>query len=193
MIAKITGKVIEHDGRQIIVDCSGVGYGVIVSVDESSRCVSGAEVSLYILENIKEDSHDLYGFFDKSKRDLCSLLMTVSGVGPRAAMSILDLGSEGALRTAISSGDIKYLTAASGVGKKVAERVVVDLKNKVGSVSSDGATDFLRGPAISAADEAFQALVALGYSSEDAARALEKVDASLPTDERLKVALRNRF
>ena len=139
-------------------------------------------------ERIKEDSHELYGFATKSRKMLFDLLTSVNGVGPKAAMAILNIGSEGQVRSAIASGDTKFITAAKGVGKKVAERAVVDLKNKVGFEASADATDFL-GDAPTT-DEAVEALVALGHSPQDAAQLLRGVDEKLPTGERVKHALK---
>ncbi len=190
MIARLRGQVIEHDGNSIVVDCNGIGYGVLIPVDEQSKLPVGSPADLFIAEHIKEDAHDLFGFSGKSRKMLFDLLTSVNGIGPKAAMAILNIGSEGQVRSAIASGDTKFITAAKGVGKKVAERAVVDLKNKVGLEASDDATDFL-GDAAST-DEAVEALVALGHSPQDAAEMLRGVDQSLPTNERIKHALRSR-
>jgi len=114
----------------------------------------------------------------------------VNGVGPKAAMAILNIGSEGQVRSAIASGDTKYITAAKGVGKKVAERAIVDLKNKVGLEASDKAVDFLHDAV--ATDEAVEALMVLGHSSQDAVELLRGVDSELSVGERVKQALRTR-
>jgi holliday junction DNA helicase RuvA len=188
MIARIIGEVIEHDGAIVVINCSGVGYGVELAVDELSKLPVGSKASLYIAENIKEDSHDLYGFADKTRRQLFGLLTSVNGVGPKAGMAIMNIGPEAQIRSAIASGDTKYITAAKGIGKKVAERVVVDLKNKVGLQASESATDFLGSAPTT--DEAVQALVALGYSSELAIERLRGVDTKLSTKERIKQALK---
>lgn len=188
MIARLRGEVIEHDGSKVVIDCGGVGYGVEVAVDEQSKLPVGTRADLFIAENIKEDQHDLFGFAAKSRRLLFGLLTSVNGVGPKAAMAIMNIGTEAQVRTAIATGDTKFISAAKGVGKKVAERVVVDLKNKVGFDASDSATDFLGD--VAATDEALQALVALGYSSNDAAERLRGIDGSLSTEDRLKQALK---
>jgi Holliday junction DNA helicase RuvA len=105
---------------------------VTLCPDDQSSLRLAKEVTLYIAENIKEDAYDLYGFREKSRKELYLQLISVNGVGPKAAMSILGVDSEDEIRRAIAEGDTKLLSSASGVGKKVAERVVVDLKNKVG-------------------------------------------------------------
>lgn len=190
MIARIRGKVIEHELAAVVVDCGGVGYGVNVCHDEQSRLVIGSVCDLYIAERIKEDSHELYGFASKSRKLLFDLLTSVNGVGPKAAMAILNVGSEGQVRSAIASGDTKFITTAKGVGKKVAERAVVDLKNKVGLQASEDATDFLSDAV--ATDEAVEALIALGHNAVDAALMLRGIDSALPSQERIKRALRSK-
>jgi Holliday junction DNA helicase RuvA len=150
----------------------------------------GEMASVYIYEHIKEDTYDLYGFVHKTRKDLFEKLLSVNGVGPKAALAIANLGNEGQVRTAIASGDVKFISTASGVGKKVAERVVVDLKNKVGFTASSDATSFLLDPVMADTDEALQGLVGLGYSREDAVQTLSKVDPNLPVAERIKQALK---
>jgi Holliday junction DNA helicase RuvA len=190
MIAMLRGEVIEHEGSAVIIDCSGVGYLVTVCGDDQGILASGKTAVLYIAENIKEDLHDLYGFLAKSKKALYLQLTSVNGVGPKAAMAILAVASENDIRKAIAEGNTALLSRASGVGKKVAERIVVDLKSKVGLHASDDATGFLQDDVASQSDEAVQALVALGYSVNDATLALRGIDSSLPVETRIKQALR---
>jgi Holliday junction DNA helicase RuvA len=190
MIARLSGTIIENEGSAVVVDCGGVGYFVTVTSDDQSRLLVGDSAELYIAENIKEDIHDLYGFRAKSRKELYLQLTSVNGVGPKAAMAILAVDGEDEIRRAIAEGDTVLLSRANGVGKKVAERIVVDLKNKVGLLASDDATDFLRDDSISDHDEAVQALVSLGYSVIDAKFALSTVDADLPLDKRVKLALK---
>ncbi len=190
MIARIRGEVIEVGSDSVVVDCGGVGYGVNVCIDERQNLRTGTKCDLYIAEQIKEDLHDLFGFSQLSRRQLFSLLISVNGIGPRAAMAILNIGNESQVRTAIANGDTKFITSAKGVGKKVAERAVVDLKNKVGLEAGEDATGFLSD--VSGSDEAVEALCALGYSTQDAVQLLRSVDSSLPTNERVKLALKDK-
>jgi len=190
MIARLRGEIIEHEDARVIVDCGGVGYGVQVCYDEQQKLTLGSRCDLYIAEQIKEDAHELFGFSAKSRRQLFGLLISVNGVGPKAGMAILNIGTEGQVRSAIASGDTKFISAAKGVGKKVAERAVVDLKNKVGLQASDDATDFLND--VSMGDEAVEALTALGYSAHDATELLRGVDPKLTTSERVRSALRGK-
>lgn len=190
MIARLRGKIIEHDGDTVVVDCNGVGYGVHVCFDEQQKLSNGAMCDLFIAEQIKEDAHELFGFSVKSRKLLFGLLTSVNGIGPKAGMAILNIGNEGQVRSAIASGDTKFISAAKGVGKKVAERAVVDLKNKVGLEASDGATDFLGDSAVT--DEAVEALISLGHTPQDAIELLRGVDPKLSIGDRVKQALRNR-
>lgn len=190
MIAKLTGVAIEHEGPVTTIDCGGIGYGVRVLIDEQATMRLGEKASVYVYEHIKEDAHDLYGFLRKSRKELFEKLLSVNGVGPKAAMAITNLGNEGQVRGAIAGGDTKYISSAAGVGKKVAERVVVDLKNKVGLTAADDATAFLQESSLADSDEALQALVGLGYSREDATSVLAKIDPSLSVEARVKLALK---
>lgn len=190
MITRLKGAVVEHGDASVVVDCGGVGYGVRVCNDEQPRLQIDSEATLYIAEQIKEDAHELFGFLEKSRRQLFDLLLGVSGVGPKAAMAILNIGTEGQMRSAIASGDVTFILAANGVGRKVAERVVVDLKNKVGLGDDPDATSFLAGAANS--DEALQALVSLGHSAQDAAALLRDVDSKLETADRVRLALKQQ-
>jgi Holliday junction DNA helicase RuvA len=190
MIAQLRGKVIDREDSQVVIDCNGVGYGVNVCVDELSVVTLGSDCTLYIAEQIKEDAHELYGFSKKSRKDLFKLLISVNGVGPKAGMAIMNTGSEAQVRSAIANGDIKFISTAKGVGKKVAERAVVDLKNKVGLAASESATDFLSDANIT--DEAVEALVALGHTPQDAAELLRGIDTKLSTGQRVSMALKDK-
>lgn len=189
MIARIRGRVIEHDGDIAVIECGGVGYAVHICHDEQQRLNLNENCDLFIAEQIKEDAHELFGFSSKSRKLLFDLLTSVNGIGPKAGMAILNIGSEGQVRAAIASGDTKFISAAKGVGKKVAERAVVDLKNKVGLEASADATDFLGDAAVT--DEAVEALMALGHSAQDATQLLRGIDSTLSTSERVKQSLRS--
>lgn len=189
MIATLNGKVAEKTTDRVIIDCGGVGYGIFVTFEDFGALAEGQTAKVYMYEHIRENTHDLYGFRSIDTKRLFEQLLSVNGVGPKMALSILSLASAGNVRQAIAAGDTKFISQASGVGKRVAERVVVDLKDKVGLAASEEATGFLTTTA-NPADEALQGLVALGYSVNDAAEALKKVDAALPVEERIKQALK---
>ncbi|HSW98856.1 MAG TPA: Holliday junction branch migration protein RuvA [Candidatus Saccharimonadales bacterium] len=191
MIALLTGVVAEKTMDAVILDVSGVGYGVLVTSEDYSRLGSGDLVKLYIYEHIREAAHDLYGFLLRDTQDLFELLLGVNGVGPKMALSVLSIGNAGAVRQAIASGDTKSIQKANGVGKRVAERIVVDLKDKVGLEGVDLASSgLLQSDTAIAQDEAAEALMALGYSPQDAGKALAGIETSLPTEERIKQALK---
>lgn len=175
-----------------MLDVHGVGYGMLVTTDDYSRLNIGDSVKLYVYEHIREDVHDLYGFSSLDAKGLYEQLISVNGVGPKMAVGIMSIGAVDDVRGAISRGDTKWLCQASGVGKRVAERVIVDLKDKVGLAAGKDATSFLSSPSMQTVmgDEAAQALIALGYSANDAVRALESVDAALPTEQRVTLALK---
>jgi Holliday junction DNA helicase RuvA len=191
MIATLTGKVSEKIADIVVIDVGGVGYGVLVTGEDYGVLTTGNTVKVYVHEHIREQSHDLFGFVNLDTMQLFEQLLNVNGVGPKMALSILSIGSAGEVRRAIAGGDLKYIQHASGVGKRVAERVVVDLKDKVGLAGVDlASTGMLQSDAYVQQDEAVEALVALGYAPQDAAQALAKVDTSLPTPERIKLALK---
>ena len=188
MIATLTGTVAEKLVGVLVLEVGGVGYGLLVVNEDFNKLAVGEQTKVYVYEHIRENSYDLYGFCSLDSKRLFEQLLEVNGVGPKMALNILGVGSADAVRAAIAAGDTKFIQAASGVGKRVAERVIVELKDKVGLVSSEGATDFLQGPDMQ--DEAVQALVTLGFSAQDAAHALQKVDDKLPAEERIKQALK---
>lgn len=189
MIAKLEGTVAEKIGDVVVIECGGVGYGILVPFEDYGALHTGEKAKLYIHENIRENVHDLFGFRTKEAKTLFEQLLSVKGIGPKMALAILSVASLSRVRQAIAAGDIKFLSQSKGVGKRAAERVVVDLKDKVGLAASADATEFLTTSA-DPSDEALQGLVALGYSVQDAAEALKKVDTKLPAPERIKQALK---
>lgn len=191
MIATLTGKVSEKLLDSVVVDVNGVGYGVYVTAEDYGHLQADQSVKVYIHEHIREASHDLFGFMAQDNKALFELLLSVNGVGPKMALSIMSTGSSNEVRQAIAGGDTKFIQRAAGVGKRVAERVVVDLKDKVGLAGVElSSTGLLQSEANLVKDEAVEALVSLGYSPVDAAKALDGIDASLPTEERIKKALK---
>lgn len=191
MIATLTGIVSEKIADVVVLDVHGVGYGLLVPTDDFGRLVSGNEAKLYIYEHIREQSHDLFGFLTRDTKALFEQLLDVNGVGPKMALNVLSIGTSAAVRQAIAGGDVKFIQQANGVGKKVAERVVVELKDKVGLTGVDlASTGLLQGEAMLLGDEAVEGLVSLGYSPQDAAKALENIEPTLPTEERIKQALK---
>ncbi|MDB5170719.1 MAG: ruvA [Candidatus Saccharibacteria bacterium] len=193
MIATLSGIVSEKLAEVVVLDVHGVGYGLLVPTEDFGRLATGEPAKLYIYEHIREQSHDLFGFLTRDTQALFEQLLDVNGVGPKMALNVLSIGTSQAVKQAIAGGDVKFIQQANGVGKKVAERVVVELKDKVGLAGIDlASTGLLQGEAILLGDEAIEALVSLGYSPQDAAKALENVDAELSTEGRIKQALSRR-
>lgn len=175
----------------VVLDVRGVGYGLQVTTEDMGRLSSGQSAKLYVYEHIREQAHDLYGFLSLDTKKLFEQLLDVNGVGPKMALNILSIGNGNEVRVAIAGGDTKFISQAQGVGKRVAERVVVELKDKVGLEGVDlASTGMLQGEGLLMKDEAVEALVALGYTPQDAAKALHSVDENLPTEERIKLALK---
>lgn len=192
MIATLSGVVSEKIADIAVIDVQGVGYGLYVTAEDYGKLVVGEEVKAYVYEYVREQAHDLFGFLQKDTQNLFEQLLNVNGVGPKMALNMLSIGSAQDVRQAIASGDVKFIQGASGVGKRVAERVVVDLKDKVGLVGVDlESTGMLQSENRLLKDEAIEALVALGYTTADASSALQKIDKKLPTEERIKLALKD--
>lgn len=188
MIAHISGKIAEKFAGSVIVDVSGVGYEVIVPAGEFERAVLNEQIKFYTYHNITDRSQELFGFSSLAAKKLFELLITVQGVGPRAGIAIMSLGETEEVRNAIACEDAKFIQKAAGVGKKSAERVILDLKDKVGMaiLKPDGV-----GANINlASDEALEALIALGFNLNDATKALEQIPRDLPTEERITLALK---
>jgi Holliday junction DNA helicase RuvA len=191
MIATLSGTVSEKILDVVIIDVQGVGYSILVTNEDYGHLAPGNDVKVYIHEHIRENSYDLFGFIGLDTKLLFERLLEVSGVGPKMALSVLSVGAIDAVRQAIAGGDTKLIQQASGVGKRVAERIVVDLKDKVGLEGIDlASTGMLQAESLAQKDEALAALVALGYSSQDASVYLAKVPTDLSTEERIKLALK---
>lgn len=190
MIAHVSGVVAEKFGQSVIVDVHGLGYEVHVATLDYDSALLGEEVKFYTYHHIREQSQELFGFTSLMAKKLFELLIGVQGVGPKAALAILSLADSETVRNAIALSDSTYLSKASGVGKKTAERVVIDLSDKVGVV-----TALIQQTPVSSAsvsDEATEALMALGFNLVDAMTALEKVPSDLSTADRVTQALRGR-
>lgn len=188
MIAHISGKVAEKFAGALIVDVHGIGYEIQVALGDYEAIHLEDEVKIYTFHHVRENAEELFGFSTLAAKKIFELLITVQGVGPKAALAILSLGTSEQVRNAVANSDVAYITGASGVGKKTAERVIVDLKEKVGLP-----TYYEKGlvqTEIDTADEALEALMALGYTLADASKALEGVDVTLPTAQRVREALK---
>lgn len=191
MIATLSGTVSEKFEDSVVLDVAGVGYGLLVTLEDYGKLATGQSAKVYVHEHIREDSHDLYGFTARDIQLLFEQLLSVKNVGPKVALAVLGIGSAAAVRGAIAAGDVKLLQTAKGVGKRAAEQMVVELRDKVGLVAGADAEGIVTRGAVNAADEALQGLIALGYSDADAQRALQNVDPALPVEERVRQALKS--
>lgn len=192
MIAHLCGVVSEKFGTNgIVVDVGGVGYEMLVPAPDFENMVLNEERKFFTYHAVRENSEELYGFSSLVAKKLFELLISVQGVGPKAGIAILSLAEAEEVRNAIANGDTAFVSKAAGVGKKSAERVIVDLRDKVGIPSRYGATEVKFAATKDEPDEALDALIALGFPLKEATAALEKVDASLSVEERVRLALKN--
>ena len=195
MFNYINGIVSELEPNLAVIDCGGLGFALNVSLYTVQNIKLGEKTKLYTYESIKEDAFELYGFSSKAEKRCFELLVGVNGVGPKAAMAILSSNTPDGLIAAVMNGNEKAITAAPGVGKKLAQRILLELKDKVGGGSAE--LDFTAGPAATpvqtgnAAALAHAALQELGYSAAEINAALKGVDPNASTEEMVRHALRD--
>ena len=195
MFYHIEGIVTELEPNLVVLDCGGVGYALNATMNTLSYIHMGDKVKLYVAEAIGENNFDLYGFYTKGEKRCFELLVSVSGIGPKAALSILSYSTPETLALAIMNDDVKALTVAPGVGKKIAQRVILELKDKM---SKETAGQEIRLPAAvpvtgqnDTMSDAMAALAVLGYSSAEIAPALKKIDATgMSAEEIIKAVLK---
>jgi len=194
MLYYVSGPVTILEPGMAVIDCGGVGYGCRVTAYTASQLKLNQNARLYITESIREDAFDLYGFISREEQRCYELLTSVNGVGPKAAMAILSSGGPQNFTLAVMTGDEKMLTAAQGVGKKIAQRIILELKDKLGGSSME--LDFSTGPAAAPVQTgnnaalAHAALQELGYSAAEINAALKGVDPKATTEEMVRYALR---
>ncbi len=193
MIYYVSGPVTVLEPGLAVIDCHGVGYGCRVTAYTASQLKLNQNARLYVTESIREDAFDLYGFISKEEQRCFELLTSVNGVGPKAAMSILSAGPQN-FTLAVMTGDEKLLTAAQGIGKKIAQRIILELKDKIGGSNME--LDF-SGPAVTAPVQqggnvalARAALQELGYSPAEIQTALKGADPNASTEALVRHALR---
>lgn len=180
MIASVRGPVIDVALDHVVIDCGGVGYRVLVTPPTLASVRRGDEATLLTSMIVREDSMTLYGFTEPDARSLFALLQTVTGVGPRLAMATLAVLEPDALRRALADSDVKALTTVPGIGKRVAERLVVELRDKVDLPSSDGVMGAGAIAVGSIRDQVTEALVGLGFTAAPAEKAVAVVLAEVP-------------
>ena len=195
MIYYVSGQVTVLEPGLAVIDCGGVGYGCRVTAYTAGQLKLNQNARLYVTESIREDAFDLYGFISREEQRCYELLTSVNGVGPKAAMAILSSGGPQNFTLAVMTGDEKMLTAAQGIGKKIAQRIILELKDKIGGSSVE--LDFSTGPAVSAPAQqggnvalARAALQELGYSPAEIQTALKGADPNASTEDLVRHALR---
>ena len=194
MIYYVSGPVTVLEPGLAVIDCAGVGYGCRITSYTAGQLKLNQSARLYVTESIREDAFDLYGFISKEEQHCYELLTSVNGVCPKAAMAILSAGGPQNFTLAVMTGDEKMLTAAQGIGKKIAQRIILELKDKIGGGSAE--LDFTAGPAATpvqtgnAAALAHAARQELGYSAAEINAALKGVDPNASTEEMVRPALR---
>lgn len=194
MLYYVSGTVTILEPGLAVVDCGGVGYGCRVTAYTAGQLKLNTSARLYVTESIREDAHDLYGFINKEEQRCFALLTSVNGVGPKAAMAILSAGGPQNFTLAVMTGDEKMLTAAQGVGKKIAQRIILELKDKLGGSVTEldfstpvPAATQQQGSNVTLANAALQEL---GYSPAEISAALKGVDPTASTEEMIRYALR---
>ena len=185
MIASISGTVRHKDLHHVVVDVGGVGYKVAVTTDTALETAPSSPIFLWTHLAVRENALDLYGFAEKETLEVFELLITIPGIGPKTALGILNVATPSMLRQAVASADTSYLTRVSGIGKKNAEKIVLELKDKLKILEGDKGVD------MKSEGDVLEALVSLGFSERDARDAVKKIpkDVAGPS-ERVKYALK---
>ena len=198
MFYSLTGKIIYKDEQTVAISCGGVGFKCFTTRNSLAKLsLQSGEVTVFTHLNVREDALDLFGFATNDELDAFKLLISVSGVGPKAALAILSELSPDAFAVAVASGDAKAITAANGVGPKLAQRVIMELKDKIANVSfiseesSSVSTAVNTANSMNNTSEAIAALTALGYSQTEASVAVSKLSPNLSVEELIKGALKN--
>lgn len=197
MFYSLTGDIVYKDLSSVAISCGGVAFrcsATLTTINEISD--KKGKITLYTYLNVREDALDLFGFYDESELDCFKMLISVSGVGPKAAIAILSELSPDKLALAVASGDSKAITKAQGIGPKIAQRVVLELKDKLKSCVSqteDNCGDITAVSSVASTantSEAVEALVMLGYTQSEASVAVSKLDSSLPVEKLITQALK---
>jgi len=187
MISKLTGTIAHTDAKSIVLDVGGVGYKVFVSPDIFSKLETKASLTIWTYLAVRENALDLYGFLSLSELNFFELLITISGIGPKTAMGILSVASVHSLETAIHTGDTSHLTKISGIGKKVAEKIVLELKDKIGPGTQTPEQE----ATMKNDSDVVEALKSLGYTPAEARDALKKLPKTLTkTNDKIREALK---
>ena len=190
MITQLKGRMVEKSPTELVVDCSGVGYLVNISLNTFSKLKDSENITLFTHLQVKEDSHTLFGFFEKTERNLFRKLISVSGIGASTARTMLSSLSPSEIQSAIISGNVSIIQSVKGIGLKTAQRVIIDLKDKV-SLSTEN-NQFIGNISNTNQDEALSALEVLGYNKKHTSRVIETLINNSPemsVEELIKGAL----
>ena len=194
MIYYVSGPVTVLEPGLAVVECGGVGYGCRITAYTAAQLKLNQPARLYVCESIREDAYELYGFISREEQRCYELLTSVNGVGPKAALAILSAGGPQNFTLAVMTGDEKLLTAAQGVGKKIAQRIILELKDKIGGSGMELDFSGVKTNPVAAPSNntalANAALQELGYSASEIAAALKGVDPAATTEEMVRYALR---
>ena len=197
MFYHIEGVISEFEPNLVVIDCAGIGFSLNASANTVSMLKKGSKAKLFVAESVSENAFELFGFFTKSEKRCFEMLTAVSGIGPKAALSILSYNTPESLALAILNSDEKALTIAPGVGKKIAQRVILELKDKMSKEIGGASLDFSL-PVISAqpvgnsVNDAIAALAVLGYSTADISPVLKNLDtANMSSEQIIKAVLKN--
>jgi Holliday junction DNA helicase RuvA len=187
MIARLEGIIVHTTDKFFIIDVSGVGYKLYVTGETISSCLLGDHASFWVYTAVRENSIDLYGFKSINELSFFELLLDVSGIGPKGALGIIALAPIDTIKRAIATGDVSYLNKVSGIGKKTAEKIIIELRDKLKDYKNEGDTPGL----LRDENDILEALKSLGYSQNEARSALQQVPATIiGTNARIKEALR---
>lgn len=191
----IRGKLAKKDENFVVVDANGVGYKIFTSAYDINKAgEAGSEITMYTYLHVREDIMDLYGFITIEEKNMFICLISVSGVGPKAALAILSVATPASFAAAVITNDVKAITKAAGVGPKLAQRVILELRDKIKKeqlgIDISAEEDIGGEDTVGAAGEAVSALVVLGYALNDAKRAVAKTDMTKKTEEIVKQALK---
>jgi len=193
MISYIKGKLVEKSPTEVVIEANGIGYVINISLHTFSLLPDSENIKLYTFLNIKEDAHTLYGFFDKSEKELFKLLISVSGIGPGTARTMLSSIAPDIIIQAIANNDVATIQSAKGVGIKTAQRVIIDLKDKIIKIYTIGSQNEVIGSAINR-NEALDALEVLGFIRKSVEKVIDKIikdDPQATVETLIKKALKN--
>lgn len=195
MIYSLTGEIVAVEPNGFAIQCGGIAFFCFSTMNTMTKIgMKGSHATVYTYLNVREDAMELYGFATQNELDAYKQLITVSGVGPKAAIAILSALTPDQLALSIASGDVKAITKAQGVGAKIAQRIVLELKNKFSTDLTEEQSDFVAAAQSTAGtdcNDAIEALIQMGYSRSEAAVAIGKLDKSLPVEELIRLALKS--